>query len=97
VDKWNGIIENGKSGNSAIIDVNMWLGKAALDAYASSLSLGWCRLWINGGFISQSIGAAAFEYHFEALDDTDNPLTKSYLGLMYDHHLRHPLYEVLMR
>ena len=32
VDKWNGIIENGKSGNSAIIDANMWLGKAALDA-----------------------------------------------------------------
>jgi len=32
VDKWNKIIEDGKSGNSAIIDANMWLGKAALDA-----------------------------------------------------------------
>jgi len=45
--------------------------------------------WAGAGYvltelISQSIGAGAFEYDFGALDDTDNPLTKSYLGLMYD-------------
>jgi len=32
VDKWNTIIENSKSGKSAIIDVNMWFGKATIDA-----------------------------------------------------------------
>ena len=41
-DKWDGIIENGKSGNSAIIDVNMWLGRATLDACVLVLLLGWC-------------------------------------------------------
>jgi len=31
-DKWNNIIASGESGNSATIDVSMWLGKATLDA-----------------------------------------------------------------
>ena len=31
-DKWSSILENSNSGDSAIIDVNMWLGNAALDA-----------------------------------------------------------------
>ena len=31
-DKWGGVIENHKSGHSAVIDVNEWLGKATLDA-----------------------------------------------------------------
>ena len=31
-DKWSSIIENGTSGYSAIIDVNVWFGKATLDA-----------------------------------------------------------------
>jgi len=31
-DKWSNIIANGKSGHSATIDVNMWFGKATLDA-----------------------------------------------------------------
>ena len=31
------------------------------------------------------IGAGAFEYDFGALDDSDNPLTKSYRNLMYDY------------
>ena len=31
-DKWNGTIENNESGNSVIIDVNVWLGRATLDA-----------------------------------------------------------------
>ena len=30
------------------------------------------------------IGAGAFDYDFGALDDADNPLTKSYADLMYD-------------
>ena len=30
-DKWSGIIAN-TSGHSAVIDVNMWLGKSTLDA-----------------------------------------------------------------
>ena len=31
----------------------------------------------------ERIGAGAFDYDFGALDDTDNPLTKSYLNMMY--------------
>jgi len=31
-DKWSGIIANGKSGYSAVIDVNAWFEKATLDA-----------------------------------------------------------------
>ena len=31
-DKWSNIIENSKSGYSAVVDVNMWVGKATLDA-----------------------------------------------------------------
>ena len=40
-DKWNDIIENSESGYSAVVDANMWLGKAALDTYVpvSTLSL----------------------------------------------------------
>jgi len=34
-DKWSDIIENSESGYSVVIDVNMWFGKATLDAYAS--------------------------------------------------------------
>ena len=37
-DKWIGIIENGQSGDSAVIDVNLWVGKAALDAYVLPLA-----------------------------------------------------------
>ena len=40
VDKWTSIIENGKSGNSATIDVNMWFGKATLDACVLISALG---------------------------------------------------------
>ena len=39
-DKWSGIIENGRSGHSATINVNAWLGKATLDACVSALDLG---------------------------------------------------------
>ena len=31
------------------------------------------------------IGAGAFDYDFGALDDSDNPLTKSYSDIMYNH------------
>ena len=34
-DKWSGIIANSKSGYSAVLDVNMWFGKATIDACAS--------------------------------------------------------------
>jgi len=63
-DKWNKIVENGKSGRSAVIDVNLWFGRATLDAYVlvsvsgvrgprADLSKGWCwsfrvRLWRVG-------------------------------------------------
>jgi len=33
----------------------------------------------------KSIGAGAFEYDFGALDETDNPFTKSYMNITYDH------------
>ena len=38
VEKWNDIIESDKFGSSAIIDANMWLGRAALDACVLALS-----------------------------------------------------------
>ena len=41
-EKWNEIVENGKTGNSAVIDVNMWLGKATLDAYVPATKLDVC-------------------------------------------------------
>ena len=44
-DKWSNILENSRSGNSAIIDVNMWLGKAALDACVCLSA--WCA-WAAG-------------------------------------------------
>ena len=53
VDKWNGIIENGKSGNSAIIDVNVWFGKATLDACVLALSLGWRESWTDRELVCQ--------------------------------------------
>ena len=84
-DKWNSIIENSKSGHSTVIDVNMWFGKATLDAYVSAAVLSVHKLRTNGELTSQRIGAGAFEYDFGALDDADNPLTKSYRNLMYDH------------
>jgi len=34
---------------------------------------------------SERIGTGAFGYNFGALDDVDNPLTKSYMDLMCDH------------
>jgi len=34
-DKWSDIVENGKSGRSAVIDANSWLERATLDAYVS--------------------------------------------------------------
>ena len=84
-DKWDEIIESSKSGNSVTLDVNAWLGKATLDACVLYSPFGWHELWTNRKFISKRIGAGAFDYDFGALDDTDNPLTKSYLNLMCDH------------
>ena len=52
-DKWSSILENSKSGDSAIIDVNMWLGKAALDACVSVSALDVRRLWVNRGLTPQ--------------------------------------------
>jgi len=45
-EKWIGIIENGESGHSATIDVNLWLEKATLDAYVLAFVLGayWLRI-----------------------------------------------------
>ena len=83
-DKWSGIIENGESGYSAVIDVNLWVGKAALDAYVVVLALGGRELRIDRRLTSQRIGAGAFGYDFGALDDADNPFTKSYTNLTYD-------------
>ena len=90
-DKWSGIIENGKPGHSAVIDVNMWFGKATLDAYVSIAVLCVRKPRTNGELTSQRIGAGAFEYDFGALDDTDNPLTKSYQNLMYVHRCLPPV------
>jgi len=81
-DKWINIIANGKSVDSATIDVNAWLGKATLDAcvLASVSSLG--GLWTDRDPASQRIGAGAFEYDFGALDETGNPFTESYMDIM---------------
>lgn len=86
VDRWSGIIENSKSGQSAVIDVTMWLGKATLDAYVMVSALGPPRLRITRELIPpKRIGAGAFDYDFGALDGADNPFTKSYTNLVYDH------------
>ena len=82
VGKWNWIIENGKPGHSAVIDVNLWFGKATLDACVLALASG---IRIDENSSPKSIGAGAFDYNFGALDDTDNPFTKSYMNLMYVH------------
>ena len=52
-DKWSNIIENGESGRSATIDVNMWLGKATLDACVLALVLDVRGLRINRDLASQ--------------------------------------------
>ena len=84
-DKWSGTIEKGRPGQPAVIDVNMWFGKATLDAYVSVAALCAHGLRTNGELTSHRIGAGAFEYDFGALDGADNPLAKSYQNLMYDH------------
>ena len=83
-DKWSSIIENGKPGYSAIIDVNVWFGKATLDAYVLVLALVWVSYGLTANLPPERIGAGAFEYDFGALDDADNPLAKSYTDIMYD-------------
>jgi len=85
-DKWSGITENSGSGYSAVIDVTMWLGKATLDAYVPVLEFGLRGLRTTHELISpKRIGAGAFDYDFGALDGIDNPFTKSYTNLVYDH------------
>ena len=81
-DRWSSIIENGKFRDSAVIDVNVWMEKAALDAcvLASVFDIG---LTMNPSL--KRIGAGGFGYEFGALDDADNPLTKSYMDLMCAH------------
>ena len=51
-DKWSSIIENSKARHSAVIDVNMWFGKATLDAYVSVVVLCVRGLVTNGGLTS---------------------------------------------
>ena len=51
-DKWSSIIEKGRPGHSAVIDVNIWFGKATLDAYVSLVVLHARRLRTNGELIS---------------------------------------------
>lgn len=53
VDRWDEIIENGKSGYSAVVDVNMWFGKAVLDACVWTSASAVCRPWTNGEPISK--------------------------------------------
>jgi len=59
-DKWSTIIENDKSRQSTIIDVNEWLGKATLDACVPILVLGVCGLRINRELISQKDRRGSF-------------------------------------
>ena len=84
-DKWSNLIANDKSGNSTTIDASAWLGRATLDAYVQALV---SRVRERGLIVNsplERIGAGAFEYDFGALDETDNPFTKSYQNLLYDH------------
>jgi len=84
VNKWNDVIENSKSGSSALIDVNMWLGKATLDAYVPASAFGMCKLELTMTSLFKRFGTGAFDYDFGALDEKDNQLTKSYMNVMYD-------------
>ena len=52
-DKWSSTIENSRPGQSAVIDVNMWFGKATLDAYVSVAVLCGRRLRTNGELLSK--------------------------------------------
>ena len=47
VDKWTSIIESSETGDSAVIDVNMWFGKATLDACVSISVFDVCGLRTN--------------------------------------------------
>ena len=85
-DKWSSIIENSKSRDSDIIDVNAWMGKATLDACVLALVLGVCTghgLTMNSSL--KRIGAGAFGHDFGALDDAGDPLTESYVDLTCGH------------
>ena len=59
----------------------MWFGKATLDAYVFATELDVRRL---GGSPPKEDRRRGFEYDFGALDDADNPFTKSSTNLMYD-------------
>jgi len=52
-NKWSDIIERGKSGRSAVIDANLWFGRATLDAYVSVSASGVCGPRTNHELISQ--------------------------------------------
>ncbi|KAF9649252.1 cytochrome P450 [Thelephora ganbajun] len=61
VDKWKDVVMSEGSGGPHTLDIQLWMGKATLDA----------------------IGIGAFDYEFGALDNLDNPLTKSYTDIVY--------------
>ena len=50
-DKWSSIIGNSNAGDSAVIDVSMWMGRATLDACVLALVSGAHRLRTNRDLI----------------------------------------------
>ena len=63
-DKWSAIIENSTSGHSAIIDVNVWLGKATLDACVMAFAFCMRGLRVNHELISQQDRHRGFRLRF---------------------------------
>jgi len=59
-DKWSNIIERGKSGRSAVIDANLWFGRATLDVYVLVSAFGVCGLRTNHELISQKGWGSSF-------------------------------------
>ena len=77
MDKWHEIISTKESEGVVTIDVHSWLSKATLDAY-----VGKSRTSICGAHRSEnSIGAAAFDYDFGAVENAGNKFTKSYTNM----------------
>jgi hypothetical protein len=101
---WKDICLNAPDGVPVTLDIAEWLGRAALDMWVSisyialfsmaDVSVGSGRVRV---FQGHETGAgcddstlAVFEYEFGALDRLDNPITTTYLNLVYATLLRFP-------
>ena len=83
-DKWSNIIENSRSGCSVTIDVNMWLGKATLDACVLVWALSVCGLQTNREPISEQDWCWGFRVRLRGLRRGGQPVCQ----ILYEHSVR---------